>query len=356
MQLNTAKNIATYRRLRHIAFCFLPHIPIALLVLGVWLGGYYLLLPTLFLQIAVPLLDLFTGWKDSDPFQENDFSPIELSLLQWNTRLYALFYMALVIWLVSSLERFTLIETGLLVPAMSLITGVCFAACHELMHTSRRIDYFIQKFTTIFLFYPHYKLIHTRNHHPNVGTKLDENTAWFNENIYAYLLRTVLGSAARCWQIEARTLAKEGKSGVTAIIQNQMFGFAIGQVLLLLALYLLASKWGLLFYLAHTIGGHVVLESVNFIQHYGLLRQEIAGKYEKINACHSWDTYHLFSSYATFRVGHHSTHHLTGKPYYLLGTERLSPKLPMGYFLAIPILLLPPCWRLVINPIIKPPA
>lgn len=139
---------------------------------------------------------------------------------------------------------------------------------------------------------------------------------------------------------------------MAAIIRNQMVSFAIGQVLLLLGLYLLSGKWGLLFYLACTIGGHVVMESVNYIQHYGLLRKEREGKPEKTNAAHSWDTYHLFSSYATFRVGHHSSHHLKVKPYYLFGTEALSLKLPTGYFWAIPILLLPPWWRRVTGPLI----
>jgi alkane 1-monooxygenase len=81
-----------------------------------------------------------------------------------------------------------------------------------------------------------------------------------------------------------------------------------------------------------------------------LLRRQQEGQYEKTGAEHSWDTYHYFSSYASFRVGHHSYHHLSVKPYYLLSAESKAPKLPVGYFWAIAMVLIPPWWRRVINP------
>jgi alkane 1-monooxygenase len=129
-----------------------------------------------------------------------------------------------------------------------------------------------------------------------------------------------------------------------------MYGYAAGQVILVVALYFLAGLPGLVFYLGQVIGAHVVLESVNYIQHYGLMRHEHGGEYEKTGAEHSWDTYHYFSSYVTFRVGHHSFHHISTKPYYLLTAEPKAPKLPVGYFWAIPMVLIPPWWRRVINP------
>jgi len=85
-----------------------------------------------------------------------------------------------------------------------------------------------------------------------------------------------------------------------------------------------------------------------------LLRKEDDGRYEQTAAEHSWDTYHYFSSYTSFRVGHHSFHHLSLKPYYLLATEETALKLPVGYFWAIPMVLIPPWWRRVINPMLCP--
>src|SRR5690349_21934581 len=99
-----------------------------------------------------------------------------------------------------------------------------------------------------------------------------------------------------------------------------MYRFALAQIVLVGALYWFAGAHGLLFYFGQVIGAHIVLESVNYIQHYGLMRKGQGDRYEQTAGEHSWDTYHFFSSYATFRVGHHSFHHLSLKPYYLLAS------------------------------------
>lgn len=305
-------------------------------------------------MVVVPGMDLITGWQDDGQFEKNEFTPPEVSLLHWNTRIYALFYMAVVIYFAMSIRRFSPIEMGLALTVSSLIGGICFSAAHELLHAKYTTDQILQRIVTSFLFYPHYKLIHIRSHHVHAGTAEDENTAWLNESFYAYLYRTIPGSAIRSWHLEARRVADGKRSTRANLVRNKMISYAAGQFALLLILYFLAGPWGLLFYIAQLIGSHIVLESVNYIQHYGLLRkQDASGEYEKTNAEHAWDTYHFFSSYLTFRVGHHSYHHMAVKPYYLLSPEPEAPKLPAGYFWSIAMVLLPPWWRRVINPKLK---
>ena len=158
---------------RHIVVCFLPQLLFVLLAWGVFGGGYWLLLPILFLLGVVPLLDLITGWQDNVHFDKNDFSPAEISLLRWNTRLYALFYMGAVTYLAMSIHRFNATEIGLLIVASGLLGGIGFGAAHELLHGKEKIDQVLQRITTSFLFYPHYKLIHIRSHHLHAGTTHD---------------------------------------------------------------------------------------------------------------------------------------------------------------------------------------
>jgi alkane 1-monooxygenase len=338
----------------HYFFCFMPLFLYVLLAVGLLERGLWFLLPIVFLLLVVPALDLLTGWQDRTDFEKTDFSKFQISLLHWNTRLYAILYMTAVTYFAINLRGFTPLETGLLIACSALLGGVCFAAAHELLHTQTKIDQFLQRIVTTFLFYPHYKLIHIRSHHLNVGTDEDENTAWFNESVYAYFYRTIPGSAARSWHLEARRYIGGDKSAGIRILRNKMSIYLLGQIALLLALALVAGWRGLLFYVAQIIGAHVVLESVNYIQHYGLMREQHDGVYEKTAGEHSWDTYHFFSSYVSFRVGHHSYHHLAVKPYYLLGVEPDAPKLPAGYFWSIAIVLLPPWWRHVINPRLRP--
>lgn len=341
---------------QHIAFCFLPLFLFVLLGVGVYLGGWWIALPSVFLVVVIPLLDLVTGWQDDQVFEKSDFTPFQLWLLHWNTRLYALFYMGSVIALAVNIHRFQPYEIGLLISACGLLGGIGFGSAHELLHAKENIDQIIQRFTTSFLFYPHYKLIHIRSHHLNAGTEHDENTAWLNESIYAYIYRTIPGSMVRSWNLEVRRANASGKpkSAWQLMKENQMVTYAIGQVALLLGLFLVAGPGGLLFYIAHILGAHLVLESVNYIQHYGLMRDKNGTEYEKTGPEHSWDTYHYFSSYVTFRVGHHSYHHIAVKPYYLLVAEPEAPKLPVGYFWAIAVIFLPPWWRRIANSRLKP--
>jgi alkane 1-monooxygenase len=347
-------SVPASKKYRHMAFCFLPQAPFLLLALGAYYRGYWLLLPALFLLVAVPLLDMITGWQDDAEFRKSDFSPIDTFLFRWNTRLYAIFYLTAVISIAKFLPRFTGAEIGFAILSLSVIGGICFAAAHEMLHEKAGLDQFLQRITTAFLFYPHYKLIHIQSHHTHAATDHDKNTAWLGESIYSYLLRTVPESMMRCWQVEAARLSNRKVTGLSWVLQNQMLAFALGQAGLLAALYFFCGFGGLLFYVAQLLGAHLVLESVNYIQHYGLMRERQGGGYEKTGAEHSWDTYHYFSSYVTFRVGHHSFHHLSMKPYYLLSAEPEAPKLPVGYFWAIPMVLVPPWWHRIIDPKLAP--
>ena len=340
----------TSGKYRHIAFCFLPQLPCLLLALGAYYRGYWLLLPAFFLLLVVPLLDTLTGWQDDAEFRKSDFSPLATFLLRWNTRLYAIFYVTAVVFIAKSLHVFTNLEIGFAVLSLSVLGGICFAAAHEMLHEKGAIDQLLQRITTAFLFYPHYKVIHIQSHHTHAATDHDKNTAWLGESIYSYLLRTVPESMMRCWQVEVARLARRKATRLSWVLQNQMFAFALSQLALLAGLYLFCGFAGVLFYVAQILGAHLVLESVNYIQHYGLMRERQDGGYEKTGPEHSWDTYHYFSSYVSFRVGHHSFHHLSMKPYYLLSAEPEAPKLPVGYFWAIPMVLVPPCWHRVIDP------
>src|SRR5436189_5595874 len=99
------------RKYRHLAFCLLPQMLFVLLGLGLFWGrGYWLLMPTVFLLVVVPLLDLLTGWQDTEHFSLETFSPAEISLLHWNTRLYALLYIGSWHGVAMSLYLFSAIE------------------------------------------------------------------------------------------------------------------------------------------------------------------------------------------------------------------------------------------------------
>ena len=67
------------------------------------------------------------------------------------------------------------------------------------------------------------------------------------------------------------------------------------------------------------IGGHLsgsgiefpgmLLELVNYIQHYGLERKMQNGKYERFTDHHSWNSRHISANWSTFNLGLHAEHH-----------------------------------------------
>ena len=75
------------------------------------------------------------------------------------------------------------------------------------------------------------------------------------------------------------------------------------------------------------------LEAQNYFAHYGLRRKLKAdGRYECVNAQHSWNSDHIIGRVLFFELTRHSDHHHIGsKPYQILDSRKESPILPYGY-------------------------
>lgn len=95
----------------------------------------------------------------------------------------------------------------------------------------------------------------------------------------------------------------------------------------------------------------LLLETVNYIEHYGIMRKEVApGRYERVNPLHSWNANHFYSNLLLFNLQRHSDHHAyASRPYQILRHFDESPQLPFGYPLMIVMATLPPLWFKVMN-------
>ncbi|WP_307831191.1 fatty acid desaturase [Nucisporomicrobium flavum] len=97
--------------------------------------------------------------------------------------------------------------------------------------------------------------------------------------------------------------------------------------------------------------GFSVLEAVNYLEHYGLLRQRnAAGRYEKVDARHSWNSDRLTTNVFLFQLQRHSDHHANPlRRYQTLRSFDVSPQLPAGYATMLLLALVPPLWRRVMD-------
>lgn len=107
-----------------------------------------------------------------------------------------------------------------------------------------------------------------------------------------------------------------------------------------------AAAWGLA-----SVGGWLLLESVNYLEHYGLRRARAAhGGWERVRPVHSWNSNHTLGRILLFNLTRHSDHHAhAARPYAVLRHHDDAPQLPAGYPALILLSLVPPLFQAVMD-------
>lgn len=105
------------------------------------------------------------------------------------------------------------------------------------------------------------------------------------------------------------------------------------------------------FVLIQAVYGISLLETVNYLEHYGLLRRKTAtGRYERCTPEHSWNSDHLVTNLFLYHLQRHSDHHANPtRRYQTLRSLDGAPNLPSGYASMITLAYLPPLWRRVMD-------
>lgn len=222
---------------------------------------------------------------------------------------------------------------------------------HELMHKDNPLDQFFGMLTLSKNLYMHFFIEHVQGHHKNVATPTDPATSKFNQTLYEFFPQTIVGSLKSAWHCEKRRLLEIKKLKSVWVLQNRMLYFGLNNMILPLIVYKVWGFVGLVFFVGTAAIGILLLEIINYIEHYGLQRKQISpGVYEKVNIHHSWNTPHRMSNYLLFKLQRHSDHHENGyKPYQILNSFEESPHLPHGYTVCILLSLVPSVWFKIMN-------
>ncbi|MCO6475934.1 MAG: alkane 1-monooxygenase [Phaeodactylibacter sp.] len=238
--------------------------------------------------------------------------------------------------------------------SVGLIVGtIGINVAHELGHRSTRYEQLMSKVLLLSALYTHFFIEHNRGHHKNVATDEDPASARLGESLYAFWWRSVTGSYRNAWQLERERLEKQGKPVLSW--ENEMVRFTIYQILYLLAIGLLWGWYMTGYAAAIAVVGFLMLESVNYIEHYGLRRQKMPnGRYERVSPLHSWNSGHELGRIFLYELTRHSDHHYKAtRKYQVLRHFDDSPQLPMGYPAAILLSLAPPVWFQVMDKKVK---
>lgn len=220
---------------------------------------------------------------------------------------------------------------------------------HELIHKTGWFERACGGLLLTSVGYHGFKIEHVRGHHVHVATPLDNSTARLGESVYAFVPRALLRNGVNAWRIEARRLRSLGLPAWSW--RNEMLGWTGLWLALLVAAGFLGGIGAAAFFVAQGLAAAASLEVINYIEHYGLKRAELApGRYERVTHLHSWNASQRLSNWLLFNLQRHSDHHArASRRYPVLLHHDDSPQLPAGYATMYVCALMPPLWHRIMD-------
>jgi alkane 1-monooxygenase len=315
------------------------------------LGVFWFYGPVL-VFVFFPILDVVVGLDPTNP-PDSVLKWLEADrYYRWCTYLFIpLQYAGLVFacWLWSSGGLSTVDGVGLAL-TMAMVSGIAINTAHELGHKRDSTERWLSRVALAQSGYGHFYIEHNRGHHVRVATPEDPASARLGESFYRFLPRTVVGSLRSAWELERERLARTDRSAWTP--RNEILSAWAMTVVLFGALAAVFGPVVLPYLLLQAVVGFSLLEVVNYLEHYGLLRQRREdGRYERTRPEHSWNSNNVASNVLLYHLQRHSDHHANPlRRYQALRHVDEAPQLPTGYAGMILLATLPPLWRRVMDP------
>jgi alkane 1-monooxygenase len=321
-------------------------------VFGLYFNGVWCFLTPVYSFVIIPILEMLLP-EDNKNYSESELKEKKVNkLFDWILYLnlpivYGLLIWALITVTTLSLETYEFIG---LVLSMGMVLGTNgINVAHELGHRQSTNERFIGKALLLPALYMHFYIEHNYGHHLNAATKEDPATSRYNQHLYSFWITSTTRQYIGAWKIQMKLLKNANNSFLS--VKNDMFWYAILQLAYLLIVFLVFGKTGLLFAITAGIIGFLLLETVNYIEHYGLLRLKTdSGRYERVKENHSWNSNHVVGRIVLYELTRHSDHHYkSSKKYQLLECHEESPQMPFGYPTSMVLALLPPLWFKIMN-------
>lgn len=322
-----------------------PFVFLALVPLGAMLGGAWTFLAAATTPLCLAGLDAVLG------DEKRELQSAARSTARWLPRIYVLLQLATTAWAVTWVSRLStsLLELAGLAVSTGVVTGVFgFVAAHEMIHSRDRRERGLGLTLLGTLFYMHFRIAHVQGHHVRAATREDPATARLGEGLYAFLLRSIGGQLRESWRFEAERQRRSGRPVFG--VRNRLVGYVLIELVFLAAIATIGLR-ALIFVAVVSAIAVTLLESFNYIAHYGLTRRlEADGSLERLAPHHSWNSGSRMNNAALFNMGRHSDHHRRMVRSY----QELEPLagcaiLPSGYAAALLTALFPPLWSRVMD-------
>eukprot|EP00891_Asterochloris_glomerata_P008087 jgi/Astpho2/8087/Aster-03031 len=305
----------------------------------------------LFNFVVMPSLDLLLG-KDLHSRTEEELQEAAgdqgYRLLLWTWALLHCTLVAACCNFIGTNDVFPLAILGL-TASLGASAGVGFAVSHELTHGRTRSDKFMAGLLLCLTYYMHWDNSH-QAHHVKVATREDPASARLNESLYRFIPRSIAGNLADGVEMELNRL-RVRKQGLLSL-HNKMLLWVAAPTAVTASVQHMWGPTATFVLMGQALTAVVLLEAVNFVEHYGLQRKHLpSGRYEKVSKHHSWDANWLFTSSCLFQLQRHADHHLhAAKPYQILQHTPSAPQLPASYPAMVLLAAVPSLFFHVMNP------
>ena len=342
--------ISFERYIYPMKYIFVYTTPVVVLF-SLYVGGWYSYTAIIVLFGLIPFLELFTVGSTQNLNSEEE------RLIEQNPVYDFLLYSLVPLqYLIALVFLFKICNYGIplyekigLTTAFGMACGVLgINAAHELGHRKTKFERFLSKLLLASTQYLHFYIEHNRGHHKNVSTDEDPASARYGESIYHFFGRSIINSWLSAWKLEKKRLSLMNVSWWS--FKNEMLRFQLIQMLILALVFFSFNLNTMLFYLFGAGIGILLLEAVNYIEHYGLRRLKKNGRYERTMPIHSWNSNHPIGRLLLLELSRHSDHHyISSRKYPLLRHFDESPQMPTGYPGMMLLALVPPLWFKVMH-------
>ncbi|MEV6429460.1 alkane 1-monooxygenase [Nocardia sp. NPDC051463] len=301
--------------------------------------------------IVIPVLDRMIGDDGNNPRDEDYELLSNDRYYRWCTYLFLpiqLIGLGIASYMWAGDELSVVDKLGL-AATLGFVSGIGINAAHELGHRVEHMERWLAKIALAQSCYGHFFVEHNRGHHARVATPEDPASARMGESLWEFLPRTVAGGFRSAITLERERLTRKGHRWWS--VHNHILQ-AWSMSLALFGLLLGVVGWRALpWLLLQAVIGIALLETVNYVEHYGLLRgRRPNGLYARCSPRDSWNSDRLVTNIFLFHLQRHSDHHANpGRRYQTLRSSVQAPQLPAGYATMIVYATIPPLWRAVMD-------
>jgi alkane 1-monooxygenase len=297
------------------------------------------------IQIGMALVELLPSGRRSPPAAK--WSP----WFAWCVRVHVPLQAALLgigLWMAqqqpaTGLGWLAVVALGIGVGSVTGSQGITFA--HELGHSKSKLDRFLGWCLMASVNYGHFMVEHYRGHHPRAATHADPASARRGESLWRFLPRTLSGGLRSAWNLESQQLRTLRRSWS----KSPLLWVTTAQVAWLVFLGAAFGPMAVVFWLVQSAYAVFLLETINYVEHYGLVRSDANGKREPFGVHHAWNADHWLTNSLIANLQRHSDHHMHAwKPYATLDPLP-GPQLPTGYAGCIWLAAVPPLWFKVMH-------